>query len=292
MLPITKSALRASIRTSFLLFCGWLGLSAHAASAAPCTAAPSAPTGLTASGTVGSGTFIHWTAVAPPANCTISSYTVSMNGSPIATPTGNSFAVTGLSASTAYTFTVEATDADGTSGASSALNVTTPAQGTAYYVAKTGSNSNAGTSPSSAWLTISYAATHVAAGDTVYVGAGTYNESVPITTSGSASAPIIFDGQGRAIVDGTGVACCTSPSFVASNGFVGGNTQGLFTLGASSGLSYVTVEGFTIQNYKTSSTTEVPAGILIVGGGTGINVLDKEEGSPCVCSAAHISCVF
>ena len=107
------------------------------------------------------------------------------------------------------------------------------------------------------------------------MGAGTYNESVSIATSGTASAPIIFDGQGVAVVDGTGVACCTSPAFVASNGFVGGTTQGIFSLGTSAGLNYVTVEGFTIQNYKTTNKNDVPAGILIVGGGTGINVLDN-----------------
>jgi Protein of unknown function (DUF1565) len=197
-----------------------------------------------------------------------------MNGSPIATSSGTSFAVTGLSPSTAYTFTVEATDAKGTSPTSAALGVTTQAQGTAFYVAKTGSNSNAG-SASAPWLTISYAAAHVAPGDTVYVGAGTYKESVPITISGTSTAPIIFDGQGAAIVDGTGVACCTSPAFVSSNGFVGDSTQGLFTLGASAGLNYVTVEGFTIQNFATTNKNDVPAGVLIVGGGTGINVLDN-----------------
>jgi hypothetical protein len=264
---------RRPIQTSLFLVPLWLALAGQAAHAA-CTTAPREPTGLTASGTVGAGTFLHWTAVAPPAKCKISSYTVSMNGVPIATSTGTSFAVTGLSPSTAHTFTVEATDDNGTSPTSPALKVKTAAQGTAYYVAKSGSNSNAGTA-AAPWLTISYAASKVAAGDTVYVGAGTYNESVSITTSGTASAPIVFDGQGVAIVDGTGVACCTSPSFVSSNGFVGSTTQGLFTLGASAGLNYVTVEGFTVQNYKTTSTNDVPAGILIVGGGTGINVLDN-----------------
>jgi hypothetical protein len=115
----------------------------------------------------------------------------------------------------------------------------------------------------------------VSPGDTVYVGQGTYHESVPIAVSGTASAPIIFDGQGVAIIDGTDVTCCTSPSFVASNGFVGGNTQGLFTLGVSTGLNYVTVEGFTIQNYKTANKNDVPAGIMIVGAGTAIRILDN-----------------
>ena len=94
-----------------------------------CTTSPSAPTGLAASGTTSSGTNLSWTAVTPPANCTISSYTVLQNGTSIGTPTGTTFAVSGLAASTAYSFTVEATDAHGTSAASTAANVTTLAGG-------------------------------------------------------------------------------------------------------------------------------------------------------------------
>jgi len=98
-------------------------------SANNCTATPSAPTGLAASGTTSSSTNLSWTAVTPPANCTISSYKVLQNGTSIGTPTGTTFAVSGLAASTTYTFTVEATDAAGTSTASSGLNVTTLAGG-------------------------------------------------------------------------------------------------------------------------------------------------------------------
>ena len=90
-----------------------------------CTITPNAPTGLAASGTTSSSTNLSWTAVTPPTNCTISSYTVLKNGTSIGTATGTTFAVTGLSASTSYSFTVEATDSNGTSGPSSAVNVTT-----------------------------------------------------------------------------------------------------------------------------------------------------------------------
>ncbi|MGC2647917.1 MAG: DUF1565 domain-containing protein, partial [Candidatus Sulfotelmatobacter sp.] len=83
------------------------------------------------------------------------------------------------------------------------------AQATVYYVAKNGSDSNSG-SASAPWLTIGHAAAEAHAGDTVYVGAGTYNESDLFANSGTASAPITFNGQGVAIVDGTGVACCTT----------------------------------------------------------------------------------
>jgi len=92
-----------------------------------CTTSPSAPTGLAASGTTSSGTNLSWTADSAPTNCTISSYTILKNGTSIGTASGTTFAVTGLTASTSYSFTVEATDANGTSGASSAVNVTTSA---------------------------------------------------------------------------------------------------------------------------------------------------------------------
>src|SRR5580692_1267558 len=100
-------------------------LSGAGGSGGSCTTKPSAPTGLAASGTTSSGTNLSWTADTPPANCTISSYTVLQNGTSIGTPSGTSFAVSGLSASTSYSFTVEATDAAGTSPASSTLSVTT-----------------------------------------------------------------------------------------------------------------------------------------------------------------------
>ena len=105
---------------------GWnIHYLAFAAETTSCVVVPGAPTGLAASGTSGSGTTLSWTADTAPANCSIGSYTVLENGSEIGTATGTSFAVTGLSASTTYSFTVEANDSVGPSPASSALSVTT-----------------------------------------------------------------------------------------------------------------------------------------------------------------------
>jgi hypothetical protein len=148
------------------------------------------------------------------------------------------------------------------------------AQAQVYYVAKTGSDSNDGSS-GAPWLTIGHAALEAKSGSTVYVGAGTYNESVAFANSGTATAPIVFDGQGVAVVDGTGVTCCASPAFASSNGFIGTNTQGLFNIGAAAGVNDLTVEGFTLQNYIVSSASKVPVGVLILGGGTGIQLLNN-----------------
>jgi len=95
--------------------------------AGSCAAAPSAPSAPTASGTTSSGTSLSWTAVTPPSNCSITSYTVVENNSAIGTMTSTSYSVTGLSASTTYTFSIEATDSYGTSTASATTSVTTAA---------------------------------------------------------------------------------------------------------------------------------------------------------------------
>jgi hypothetical protein len=146
--------------------------------------------------------------------------------------------------------------------------------GATFYVSPNGNDSNNG-SYTSPWLTIQHAANTVTAGATVIVEAGTYHESVLFATSGTSSAPIVFNGQGTAIIDGTGVACCTTPSFETGSNFLCCNTQGLFTVGSSSGVNYLTIEGFTLENYKTANKNYVPAGILIAGSGTGINILNN-----------------
>lgn len=57
-----------------------------------------------------------------------------------------------------------------------------------YYVRKTGSNLAAGTSAGTAWQTISKAMQTATSGDTVYVGAGVYRETLQITATTAVSA--------------------------------------------------------------------------------------------------------
>src|SRR5947207_1831279 len=94
---------------------------------ASCSASPSTPSGLSASSTTSSGTTLNWTAVSPPANCSITSYTVFQNGSSIGTTTSASFQVTGLAASTTFSFKVAANDSFGASAQSASISVTTAA---------------------------------------------------------------------------------------------------------------------------------------------------------------------
>ncbi|WP_179215629.1 fibronectin type III domain-containing protein [Paenibacillus sp. MY03] len=93
------------------------------------TQAPTAPTGLASPSKTSISVSLSWTASTD--NVGVTGYEI-YNGSTLAgTTTGaTSYTVTGLSASTAYSFTVKAKDAAGNiSAASSALSVTTNASG-------------------------------------------------------------------------------------------------------------------------------------------------------------------
>ena len=105
-------------------------------SSTSCSAVSSAPTGLTATASSSSAIGLSWSAVTPPANCTISSYSVygsttsgftPGSGNLIATTTGTTYTNTGLAASTTYYYKVEATDADGSSAASTQASAETQA---------------------------------------------------------------------------------------------------------------------------------------------------------------------
>jgi len=101
-----------------------------------CTTVPSAPGGLAATAVSSSGINLSWTAVTPPTNCTISSYSVfrsttsgftPSSSNQVGTATGTTFSNTGLTASTTYFFKVEAVDAAGSSAASAQASATTSA---------------------------------------------------------------------------------------------------------------------------------------------------------------------
>jgi len=121
---------------------------------ASCTAVPSAPGGLTATATSSSAIGLSWSAVAAPANCSISSYSV--YGGTTANPTsliasgltGTTYSNTGLTASTQYYYVVKAVDADGTSVASAQATATTQAPSSEFVAVACGgpaeSNSNGG----------------------------------------------------------------------------------------------------------------------------------------------------
>jgi len=160
------------------------------------------------------------------------------------------------------TVTVTAvSQADATKSAAAQVTIRAVA-GIAFYVSTTGSDSNPGTL-SSPWRTIQRAANSVQAGDIVYVRGGVFNESVNISVSGSAIAgPITFQSYPgeTAIVDGTGLVPPTS------------STQGLINI---TNQSYISIQGFEIRNYQTSSASAIPAGIWVSGSGSNIQILNN-----------------
>ena len=105
----------------------------------PDTTAPTAPT-LSASGTTQTTTNLSWTGATD--NVAVTGYDVLRNGTLIgSTTTATTFAVTGLTASTAYTFNVRAKDAAGNvSLNSNTVSITTLAVSTVTYCASRGNN--------------------------------------------------------------------------------------------------------------------------------------------------------
>jgi len=87
------------------------------------TSAPAAPTDLAVVGSTSSSVSLSWTA---PSG-TVTGYHVAENGSQVATVAGTSDTVTGLAASTGYTFTVSAYNSGGQSAASNSVSATTSA---------------------------------------------------------------------------------------------------------------------------------------------------------------------
>lgn len=104
------------------------------------TTAPTAPTNLAASGTTANSTSLSWTASTD--NVGVTGYDVYQGATLIANVATTSYTVTGLTASTTYSFSVKAKDAAGNaSAASNTVSVTTLAAGITYC-ASTSSNTN------------------------------------------------------------------------------------------------------------------------------------------------------
>lgn len=160
------------------------------------------------------------------------------------------------------TVTVTAiSQADAAKSASAQVTITAVI-GRAFYVSTTGNDSNPGTL-TAPWKTIQHAANSVQAGGTVFVRGGVYNESVNISVSGSLTAgPITFENYPgeNAIIDGTGLVPSTS------------SPQGLINIVNQ---SYISIQGFEIRNYQTSSSSATPAGIWVSGSGSNIQLLNN-----------------
>ncbi|MGQ4414780.1 chitinase [Streptomyces sp. SAS_269] len=90
----------------------------------PAPTVPAAPAGLTVSGTTSSSVTLSWSAVSGATG-----YDVYRNGTKVTAVTGTSATITGLTASTSYSFQVTATNSAGESAKSGTVTGTTAATG-------------------------------------------------------------------------------------------------------------------------------------------------------------------
>ncbi len=76
------------------------------------------------------------------------------------------------------------------------LLLTASAEAAEYFVRQNGSNLASGLTPAEAWATVSHAASRLGAGDTVYIGAGTYSGQLYLVDrGGTAQSPVRFVGD-------------------------------------------------------------------------------------------------
>ena len=135
-----------------------------------------------------------------------------------------------------------------------APDISFAASGVIYYVSTNGNDNNNG-SFDTPWKTIQKACHSVAAGDTVCILAGTYNEKITVPTSGTANAYITIQNYNNdtVIVDGSS-----------------GNGNGVINI---TNKSYVRIKGLEICN---NTVGDPPAGIFVSGYGSGIQILGNK----------------
>jgi chitodextrinase len=108
---------------------------------APDTTAPTSPANLRTTAVAANSVALAWDAATD--NVGVTSYTVFRNGTQVASVSGTAYTDTGVAASTAYSYTVQAFDAAANaSAASAALPVTTPGATTNCAVSFTTANAN------------------------------------------------------------------------------------------------------------------------------------------------------
>lgn len=134
--------------------------------------------------------------------------------------------------------------------------------GTRLYVSMMGSDSNPGTKEKP-FATLQHAADAAKPGDTVDVRGGTYCQRLAITSSGSAAGgAITFRSEPgeSAILDGG----CFFPG-IGRNAMI-----------SLHDVSYITIQGFEVRNFKTNNPKSVPFGIRVDGHGSHIKLLDND----------------
>ncbi len=123
-----------------------------------------------------------------------------------------------------------------------------PLHATTWYVSNSGSNSNSGLSPASAFLTIQFAENQCDPGDSVLVANGNY-AGFYVNVSGTSVAPIVFLANGSAV-------SITSPTTTTD----GINVEGV----ENNTVDYIEINGFIVNNMPRNGIRLVYANNCIV----------------------------
>lgn len=203
--------------------------------AAPDTQAPTEPGSLSASGTTQTSTTLSWSAASD--NVGVTGYNVYQNGVNVASVAGTSTTVSGLSASTTYSFYVTAYDAAGNeSGASNIVNVTTDTPSTGCNDNEVVISINLDNYPEeTSWQITDAGGSVVASGGTYGSQPDGSNVSETLCLVDGCYDFTIFDtyGDGICCAYGTGDYSVTSGgNTLASGGSFGSSETTNFCLGA------------------------------------------------------------
>ncbi len=148
------------------------------------------------------------------------------------------------------------------------------APGNAYYVAKTGNDSNPG-SETQPWLSIQKAADSLLAGDTVYIRSGAYNERVISGNSGSAGNDITYtaypgetvtlDGSGIPVPEDEGLFYIHGRSYIKVSGLrvVNSSQAGIY---ADASSSHITIQGNYTNNTGSSGIGVWNSSSIVIDG--------------------------
>ena len=132
----------------------------------------------------------------------------------------------------------------------SGMDINTYRKTFTYFVKTNGNDSNDGLAPDFAFATIGKAASVMNPGDKVYVGAGTYNESVVPANSGVSGAMISY------IADTGGDATGDSGAVILDGFIDGGSGDLCYAFDLSSGADYLLIDGFEAMRHRDCGTDD------------------------------------
>lgn len=231
------------------------------------TQAPTAPANLTASNITTTSVQLSWTASTD--NVGVTGYDIFRGTTNVGSTASTSFNVTGLTANTAYSFTVKAKDAAGNiSAASNTVNVTTGTSSDTQAPSAPANLSASNITQNSVQLNWSASTDNVGvAGYTIFQGStsiGTSTSTTYTATGLTASTAYTFsvkarDAAGNISASSNVVSATTSPASTGSYCTVSNGSSGQYitkvVFGSINNASGFTTGGY--ANYTSLSTTVV-----------------------------------